>query len=191
MAQNNIDILAIAETKLDSSFPSAQFLVHGYKTPYKKDGNKHGGGLLVYVKEDIPCCQLTNHPPVHDLLDIIAAELNFWRQTWLLIVVYKSPSVSDTALFEQMSNVIDYYLQKYQNIVLIGDFNIESVDKKFKAFCESHEFYNHIKSKTCFKSSSGTCIDLILTNKKHSFKNTSVIDTGLSDFHRMISPRGN
>ena len=53
MAQNNIDILSIAETKLDSSFPSAQFLVHGYKTPYRKDGNKHGGGLLVYVKEDI------------------------------------------------------------------------------------------------------------------------------------------
>ena len=32
MAQNNIDILAIAETKSDSSFPSAQFLVHGYKS---------------------------------------------------------------------------------------------------------------------------------------------------------------
>ena len=30
-AQNNIDILAIAETKLDSSFPSAQFLVNGYR----------------------------------------------------------------------------------------------------------------------------------------------------------------
>ena len=100
MVQNNIDILAIAETKLDSSFPSAQFLVYGYKTPYRKDGNKHGGGLLVYVKEDIPCCQLTNHPPVHNLLDIIAVELNYWRQTWLLIAVYKSPSVSDTALSE-------------------------------------------------------------------------------------------
>ena len=130
MAQNNIDILAIAETKLDSSFPSAQFLFHSYKTPYRKDGIKHGGGLLVYVKEDIPCSQLTN-PPVHDLLDIIAVELNFWKQTWLLIVVYKSPSISDTALFEQMSNVIDHYLQKYQNIVLIGDFNIEPADKKF------------------------------------------------------------
>ena len=104
-AQNNIDILSIAEAELDSSFPSAQFLVHGYKTPYRKDGNKHGGGLLVYVKEDIPCCQLTNHPPVHNLLDIIAVELNFWRQIWLLIVVYSCPSVSDTVLFEQMSNV--------------------------------------------------------------------------------------
>ena len=131
MVQHNIDILAIAETKLDSSFPFAQFLVHSYKTPYRKDGNKHGGGLLVYVKEDIPSCQLTNHHPVHNLLDIIAVELNFWGQTWLLIVVYKSPSVSDTALFEQMSIVIDYYLQKYQNIVLIGDFNTEPADRLY------------------------------------------------------------
>ena len=111
-----MDILAVAQVKLDSSFPSAQFLVHGYKTSYRKDGNKHGGGLLVYVKEDIPCCQLTNHPPVHNLLDIIAIELNFWKHTWLLIVVYKSPSVSDTALFEQMSNVINFY---YRNIKIL------------------------------------------------------------------------
>ena len=81
---------------------------------------------------------------------------------------------------------IDYYLQKYQNIVLVCDFKTEPADKKFEAFYESHEFYNLIKSKICFRSSSGTCIDLILTYKKHSFKNTSVIDTGLSDFHRMI-----
>ena len=105
--------------------------------------------------------------------------------TWLLIIVCKSPSVSDTALFEQMPNVIDYYLQKYQNIVLVGDFNIEPADKKFNAFFKLRVF-NLIKSKTCFKSSSGTCIDLILTNKKHSFKSTSVIATGLNDFHRMI-----
>ena len=110
----------------------------------------HYGWLLVYVKEDIACCQLTDHPPVHNLLDIIAIELNFWKQTWFLIDVCKSPSVSDTALFEQMSNVIDYYLQKHQNIVLVCDFNIEPADKKFNAFCESHEFYNLIKSKTCF-----------------------------------------
>ena len=84
---------------------------------------------MVYVKEDIPCCQLTNHPPVHNLLDIIATELKFRKQTWLLIVVYKSASVSDTDLPEQMSNVIDFYLQKYQNIVLAGDFNIDSADK--------------------------------------------------------------
>ena len=30
-----------------------------------------------------------------------------------------------------------------------------------------------------------SCIDLILINKSHSFKNSGVIETGLSDFHRM------
>ena len=156
-----------------------------YKAPYKKDGNKHGDGLLVYVEEDIPC-QLTNHPPVHNLLDIIAIELNFGKHNWLFIAVYKSPFVSDTALFGQMSKVVDFYLQKYQNIVLVVDFNIEPADKKLYAFCESHEFYNLIKSKTCFRSKSGTYIDLILTNQKHSLENTVVIETGLSGFHRMI-----
>ena len=31
---SNIEIVTIAETKLDSSFPSAQFIVDGYSAPY-------------------------------------------------------------------------------------------------------------------------------------------------------------
>ena len=43
---------------------------------------------------------------------------------------------------------------------------------------------NLIKVNTCFKGK-GTCIDLILTNRKYSFKNTNTIETGLSDHHHM------
>ena len=46
----NIDILTIAETKLDCTFPTVQFIVEGYKEPFRKDRNKNGGGPLVYVK---------------------------------------------------------------------------------------------------------------------------------------------
>ena len=43
-----------------------------------------------------------------------------------------------------------------------------------------------IKQPTCFKNpENSSCIDLILTNKPRSFQNTCVIETGLSDFHRM------
>ena len=39
---------------------------------------------------------------------------------------------------------------------------------------------------TCFKNPDNpTCIGLILTNKHRLFQNTSVIETGLSDFHRL------
>ena len=35
------------------------------------------------------------------------------------------------------------------------------------------------------KSGKTICIDLILINKHHSFQNSGVIETGLSDFRRM------
>ena len=43
-----------------------------------------------------------------------------------------------------------------------------------------------IKKPTCFQSSNPTCIDLILTNKKEFFKNTDVIEVGISDHHSLI-----
>ena len=44
----NIDILTIQETKLDSSFPSGQFLIDGYSEPYRLDRNRNGGGVMIY-----------------------------------------------------------------------------------------------------------------------------------------------
>ena len=32
-----------------------QFLIESYGPPYRLDYNAHGGGILVYVREDIPC----------------------------------------------------------------------------------------------------------------------------------------
>ena len=53
-------------------------------------------------------------------------------------------------------------------------------------FCNSYSLNGLIKQPTCFKNSENpSCIDLILTNKPRSFQSTCVIETGLSDFHRM------
>ena len=54
----NVDIVSIAETKLDASFPSAQFTLEGYHTPYRLDINNKSGGILVYVKSSIPSRRL-------------------------------------------------------------------------------------------------------------------------------------
>ena len=50
----NVDILMISETKLDNSFPEGQFLIEGYSKPYRIDRNCHGGGIMLYVRADIP-----------------------------------------------------------------------------------------------------------------------------------------
>ena len=49
-----VDILVITESKLDQSFPEPQFFVNRFPKPFRKDRNRHGGRLLMYIKEDIP-----------------------------------------------------------------------------------------------------------------------------------------
>ena len=56
-----------------------------------------------------------------------------------------------------------------------------------QSFCESYRFKSLIKDLTYFKNPKySSCIDLILTNSPYSFQNSCVIETGLSDFHKII-----
>ena len=43
----------ISETKIDESFPTSQFLIDGFFSPYRLDRNSNGGGILVYFKNNI------------------------------------------------------------------------------------------------------------------------------------------
>ena len=52
--KNNIGILIISETKLDSSFPNGQFQIHGYSESYRLDRNGNGCGIIVFTRKDKP-----------------------------------------------------------------------------------------------------------------------------------------
>ena len=70
--------------------------------------------------------------------------------------------------------------------MLLGDVNVCVDDEIMRNFCNSYNLNSLIKQPTCFKNPENPCcIDLILTNKPRSFLSTCVIETGLSDFHRM------
>lgn len=44
----------VSETKLDGSFPQVRFLIETFYSPFRFDRNKNGGGIILYVREDIP-----------------------------------------------------------------------------------------------------------------------------------------
>ena len=45
----------VPETKLADTFPTSQFLMQGYSAPFRNDRTSKGGGLLLCIREDIPC----------------------------------------------------------------------------------------------------------------------------------------
>ena len=59
--------------------------------------------------------------------------------------------------------------------------------KKTSNFLNIYRLKNIVKQKTCFKNPERpSCIDLILTNSSRSFQDTCTIETGLSDFHKLL-----
>ena len=79
----NADILLVTETKLDETFPLGQFYVEGFTMPYRLDRNRNGGGVIIYVREDIPSNILEKHKLPHDIEGIFI-ELNIRKVKWLL-----------------------------------------------------------------------------------------------------------
>ena len=55
-------------------------------------------------------------------------------------------------------------------------------------FCGTYNFKNLVKKPICYKNlDNPSCIDLILTNRENLFQDTRVIETGLSDFHKLTA----
>ena len=79
VVMENVYILAIAQTKIDESFHTAQFLLVGYHSPYQRDKSPKSGGILVYLKPSIPSRQL-NFPNLPFKIQAIPFELNLRKE---------------------------------------------------------------------------------------------------------------
>ena len=67
--KGNIVVLVISETKLGESFPVGHFWIPGYTFPFRLDCDHHDGGIMVFMREDIPAKFLsTDTIPIRDIL---------------------------------------------------------------------------------------------------------------------------
>ena len=74
----------------------------------------------------------------------------------------------------------------------MGDFNKDikysTSDKdKLENICDFFNLINLVHLETCFFKNSWSLIDLILTNTPLHFQKTHVVETGLSDYNKMIA----
>ena len=76
------------------------------------------------------------------------------------------------------------YLDTHENVIILGDLNITSEDKNLQLFADSFNLEHLIKKPACFKGSL-SCIDLINRNMKAYFKKTCILETAISDFHKI------
>ena len=168
---NKIDVLLISETKLDDTFPLNQFILEGFTPPYRIDRTEHGGGLMLFVREDIPSKLFSNINPSCNRENIFV-EINSRSKKCLISGSYNLnvSHIQDHTV--NLSKNLDFYTSKYENFIVIDDFNAEMTNNYLEEFCGS--FYR-VKN----------FIDHILRNHPKSFHSLSIYETGLSDFHEL------
>ena len=104
--KNNINVLTVTETKLDSSFPSGQFSIDGLAKPFRRGINKNGGGMVIFVRDDIPSIEIkVNFLPFD--VECLFIELNIRKMKWLVVGCYHPSSKNDDYYFCNLSKVLN------------------------------------------------------------------------------------
>ena len=154
-----MDVLSIAETKLDFSFPNAQFLLPAFQERLRLNVDYRSGGLLVYIKASLPSKILSKFKlPIN--IQIIRFEINLRTEKWLSVSIYKLPSQSNQYFLDLLGDLSDFYSQDYDSKVILGDFNLELSNPSIILFMNHENLLNLVKSNICSKGE-GSCIDLI------------------------------
>ena len=88
---NYVDIFITAQTKINKSFPTAQFAIDGFHTRLRLDTTDKSGVLLAYVRSYLPLRQLTKHKISSDIQALVF-EINLREEKWFFLSIYKSLS---------------------------------------------------------------------------------------------------
>ena len=85
-----------------------------------------------------------------------------------------------------LSKIIDRNSSRYDKYLCIGDFNSATSETALRNFCDLYKLKNLVREPTCIKNPDNpSYINFFLTNCSRGFQDTQVIETGLSDFHKI------
>ena len=183
-----IDILMISETKLDNTFPHALYHLKDFSNPYRLDRNSHGGGILVYVRDNIPS-NLVKLDQKFENFEGFFIELELSNKNeWLFSYPYNSHEGNTKQHLSNICKGFDELNSKYDNILIVGDLNTGMSEPFLDEVCQTYNLESIVNKPNFFKNHKNySCIDLMLTDKQERFLQAKTVETGLSDFHKMVA----
>ena len=109
------------------------------------DRNANGGGILLYIREDIPSKLLNTDLSIEGFF----VEIRLRKKKWLLCSSYNPKKNLIANHLKCIGRNLDSQLGQYENFILMGDFNVEPNDANMKDFCQIYGCKNIVKDKTC------------------------------------------
>jgi hypothetical protein len=176
ITEYQFDIIALSETWLDNSISDALIQLNDYVL-YRRDRNRHGGGVLLYVNRSLPSCRR---------LDL---EIDGTEMAWVEVIVdqkkvlicccYRPPGQRaaeiDMFITNLQSSIDTALYTQSDHIFIIGDLNDRCVDwnddrpvselgTQLKDLVIVNNLYQIITEPTHFTDHSAYLLDVIITD---------------------------
>ena len=185
LLSDKFDVLIISETKLDSTFPTSSFHVGGYRL-CRADRNRFGGGLIVFVKNNICFTKVTEFQRLQAnewagfRNETIALRLKV-AKSWLTVIgLYRPPSmvIKDR---KEIANIFNDYF------VNIAKDSNEIIGNYAEDFATHPSIISIHKNNT--KRPDNDCFSFQLTNKIQVEQLILKMNTRKSFGHDFLPPR--
>ena len=185
----HFDVVAVCDTWLSANILDSEISIDGYNL-IRKDRNRHGGGVLLYINCAIPYTPLQLPFPE---LELVLAECHLNSHLFTIASFYRPP----TSTIDTMSKLHDIVSllrpQNLSNLVLCGDFNIDptrQVSPHSRALRDLQLDYNLtqvVPEPTRLSASLSSTIDLVLLSNSSSLESCSVSSPVGSSNHASVS----
>ena len=150
------DILAISETKLDSTYNNTRLQHPDYRI-LRRDRKKGGGGLLVYLRNTLSAYRRQKLEP-SDIESIVIDLKGVNGSRFLIMVCYRSPNKNKPVDFlPSLYSAAENLLNTRNELLIIGDLNFDRLDSgssvpdnHLSEFCDRFCLSNTIKEPSCF-----------------------------------------
>ena len=191
-SHKEIDIISVSETHLKDN--NDIVCIDGYDFVQKHRENGLGGGVGVFVKENITFKVRSDF--THKSLEAIWIEI-FIKNSKPIIFgcCYRPPETSkylDNNYNTYINETLTTINAENKETVIMGDFNVNYLNIKsaihndFRNIMTLNGFKQVVKSATRITKESSSLIDLIFVNKLSNCHSINVVSTSLGD-HEMVS----
>ena len=182
------DIIAISETWV-SEPEHNKFNINGYDVYHTNRKNKRGGGVALYVKQELACKFLScKSLVVDDLFECCTLEILISGHRNIIVsCIYRCPG-SNTDIFSEHIVQLFFELTMRKTVFLCGDFNIDilkhKVNQGTKSFLDtmySIGLYPLIDRPTRIINHSFTLIDNVFTNVTNHRVTSGILVSDITD----------
>ena len=145
------------------------------------------GGLLVYVRADLPHRRLKHAEINENGFESLCMEVTVGKVKTVLICVYKHPFMKDAPFKSYMSLIADTLFKTHNNLVFLGDMNCcPTKSSAIKDLCKLYDLTNLIKEPTCHTGKEPTILGVILVTNRNIYFGVLNTQCCVSDFHNII-----